>query len=147
VNDPADSARGVGRGGTSTTGWNLLSQIQLTIIAGGGRNMKIVCIFIMFIAFLAVPAMGGEIWGVVRENGIPKPGLTVKIRYNLDGESSESESCITDQYGLYSVFLDRRGQCELKVYDAKDTDIYSRTIASYKAPVRCNVHLLTTPQK
>ncbi len=89
--------------------------------------------------------MAGKIWGVVRQNGIaPKESVRVAVVHNL--ESNRPAICETDQYGLYSVFLDRRGQCELKVFN-KNTEIYSRTIPSYKAPMRWDVHLIATPEK
>jgi hypothetical protein len=115
--------------------------------AEGRRNMKIVCILIIFIAFLAVPAMSGEIWGVVRQDGILQKGLTVKILHNFDGKPSESPPCHVDQYGIYGLFVDRTGRCELKVFDDRNTEIYSATIASYKAPVRWDIHLMATAEK
>jgi hypothetical protein len=107
--------------------------------------MRLICVLVIFVLFLAIPAMGGEIWGMVRKDGVPQEGLWVKILFH-DGQPHESEPCKTDQFGLYSIFLDWRGQCELKVFD-KSTEIYSATVASYKAPVRWNVHLIAAPEK
>ncbi len=105
--------------------------------------MKIICSSIALIAFLATPAMGAEIWGMVRKDGMPQEKFKVKL---FDGKHEKS-SCDTDKFGLYSLFLRERGHYDLKVYDEEDREIYSKPIASYKTPVRCDVHLLANPEK
>jgi hypothetical protein len=103
--------------------------------------MKIVCILIIFVAFLPVPAIGGEIWGMVRKDGMPQDKFMVKI-FDRNGEKGR---CYTDKFGLYSLFLRERGRYDLKVYNKEDQKIYSREIALYNAPVRWNIHLLEAP--
>jgi hypothetical protein len=105
--------------------------------------MKIICISIVFAAFLAGAATGGEIWGMVRKDGMPQDKLKVKI-FDRNGEKG---CCDTDKFGLYSLFLRERGRYDLKVYDEKDQKIYSREIALYNAPVRWNIHLIEAPEK
>jgi hypothetical protein len=119
--------------------------------------MKTVCMLIVFTAFFAVPALAGEIWGIIRQNGKPQPELTVKVFQKVDDKSTESKPIArteTDKWGVYSVFIEpnkESGLYELVVCDEKDDksckrEIYKREIGSSKAPVRCDIHLLSNGQ-
>ena len=105
--------------------------------------MKIACISVVFVAFLAGAATGGEIWGMVRKDGMPQKALKVKL---FDGKHEKS-SCDTDKFGIYSLFLRERGRYDLKVYDKEDSEVYSREIALFNAPIRWNIHLIESSEK
>jgi hypothetical protein len=103
--------------------------------------MKKGCLLALLLSFLAAPVLAGEIWGIVRLNGVPQEGLSVNVSCN----GQKLEPARTDRYGLYNVFTDMIGECQLEVVRysyLSSSVIHRRTISSYARPVRCDVHLI-----
>lgn len=103
--------------------------------------MKKACVLALFVTFFAAPVLAGEIWGIVRLNGVPQKDLVVIISRN----AQKLELARTDMFGLYSVFANVRGECQLEVTRGPNEGspaIHRKTISSYSRPVRCDVHLI-----
>jgi hypothetical protein len=94
--------------------------------------MKSIVILVMLFALFFSLALGGEIYGNIKEGKkIVGEGIRVKIVCGADIDST-----VTDKYGSYSLYAEKTGECRLSMYYKGDT--LSTEVHSYEDCIRYN---------
>jgi len=101
--------------------------------------MRLIAVLALSTCLLVGTVFGGEIWGIVRTDGVPNPGKPVRI---FSGKERLGEGT-TDEEGIYSIFVKRNGPCMVQLYDGLSV-IKTLHISSVNKPVRCDIHVLQT---
>lgn len=96
--------------------------------------MKKLCVFLLAAAALPLPALAGEVYGTIKENGKPvKEGLPVTVACG-----DKTVSGATDKTGSYRVVASE-GKCTLSV--KVGGEVPSTVIHSYADSARYNLVL------
>jgi hypothetical protein len=83
--------------------------------------MKIIKLFVLILLLIPALTLAGEIFGTISKNGKPYAKQQVTI-YNND--STIKKSCITDDFGYFSITIKQVGKFKLKTGGAV-TDVFS----------------------
>ena len=101
--------------------------------------MRFFSIFIPALLVFPGIALGGQVYGKLKEGGRSVPqGIDVTVRC----AQGKRYSTKTDRFGSYRVYVPEKGRCTLRVKRAGRSGEY--TIRSYKNPVRYNFELVKT---
>ncbi len=94
--------------------------------------MKSLVILVMLFALFFSLALGGEIYGSIKEGKkIIGEGIPVRIACGAGIDST-----VTDKYGSYSLYTEKTGECQLIIYYKGDT--LSTEVHSYEDCIRYN---------
>ncbi len=97
--------------------------------------MKTLIALVLTLAAGSTPALAGEVFGTIKEQGKPvKEGLKVTVTC---GEKSVAGA--TDKNGAYRLFAAEEGKCTLTVQVGEETP--ATTVRSYEDSARYNLVL------
>jgi hypothetical protein len=97
--------------------------------------MKIILILFLFIFFVPVSVLAGEIYGNINARNIPLSNIRIQI---LNRNNQLIATIAPGRNGYYHRYLNTSGRYILKVtYNGISSNPV--TIYSYRDPVRCNL--------
>lgn len=94
--------------------------------------MKLILIFLILCPICTSLAIGGEIFGNIKENN----NTAVKGKKVETHIGKQTYSAVTDSFGAYRLFVPEKGKCTFRLYYDKDT--LSFDIFSYNKSTRCD---------
>ncbi len=104
--------------------------------------MRFFSIFILALLVFPGIALGGQVYGKLKEGGRSVPqGIDVTVRC----AQGKRYSTKTDRFGSYRVYVRETGRCTLTVKRAGRSGKY--TIRSFDDPVRYDFELVKTGKK